>query len=51
MRNAKRADILLQEADRAKQEGNGAVEAWLTRRARDYLLPHGAKRVVAGRPS
>lgn len=51
MRNAKRADILLQEAERAKLEGNAAVEAWLTRRARDYLLPSGAKRVVQARPT
>jgi hypothetical protein len=51
VRNAKRADILLEEADRAKVEGNAAVEAWLTRRARDYLRPHGAKQAVAARPT
>lgn len=51
MRNAKRADVLLDEARVARERNRPEVAAWLTERAADHLMPSRTKRVVPGRPT
>lgn len=51
MRNARRADLLLAEADEAEKAGHAQVAAFLTRRARLFLSrsePNRAEVVQSG---
>lgn len=50
MRNARRADLLLAEADEAEKAGHPQVAAFLTRRARHFLSRSDTKRVDQGAP-